>query len=82
MSDKRTENPVPPSQPKVNRVTGKISNLRPEDSNMEQAGHIDGHVYSENPYDGMPPHHFHNAESEKDKAKRVADFHKKPNSII
>jgi hypothetical protein len=80
MSNVKTENPVPPPVPSVDRVTGEVTFKRPED-----VGHLDGWNFSEDPYEGglTAVNRFNDAgESASAKQKAVDEFHKKPNSVI
>ena len=79
MSETKTENPQPIKLPTVDRVTGKVT--MPKEYSGQS---LDGWEYSEDCHEGglTAVNGFNDAMPEKDRAKAVADFNKKPASII
>jgi hypothetical protein len=79
MSDVKTENPVPPAIPSVDRVSGKVTMPRAED-NYPNDGYQNW-AASEQPNEGGVQETRFNGPDEHSQ-KQVAEFNKKPASII
>jgi hypothetical protein len=80
MSDENLakERPTPPPIPKVDRATGKISNMRPED-----VGQLDGWASSTSPFaGGVSGTRFNDAQPESERKADADEFHKRSSSSV
>ena len=70
--------PKPPALPTIDRTTGKVTLLRPEDN-----GQLDGWVYSEEPFaGGVSGTRFNDAQPEDERQADADAFHAKSKQSI